>query len=517
MVDKENDKIYITAEDDLASVVSRLRQVPSKRVVLVVPPRSVILKSLINLKILKKEADKVGKEIVIMASDTSALALAKRLGLAYAAPVVDSSEEKPKDEKLPPPPPFSRRFPLFEVKGWLRKKEGEEELKPRRSLWYFIFAGAALGIVLLTFYIWLPRSLITLDIQAQPFAYRFLFILADKESSGVVGNNVFYGRFIETTKEVERSFEVTGSKNVGEKAWGEMIVENYSGSIQSLVAGTRFVNSSPADSNLVFRTQTDVFIPTARISSGGEVQSGRAKVEVLADSGGTAGNLPPSQFTLPGLSGRLAELIKAHSEKAFSGGRDDLCQVVSEEDIKRAQELAGKEIFAQAREKLESKVRRGEEILPDLIQEEIIESVPSAVEGEEAEELVVKTRVRIWTIVTKGGTFDNNLQASLSKVLPKGKIVTPETEKNIVLETTLANLVSRSMELSVLVDGMIAGDFSSLSFKKSIAGKTVSEVEETLREKLEILSFKIRLWPFWVKRTPRLLSHLKLQTRYLTM
>jgi len=399
----------------------------------------------------------------------------------------------------------------FNLKLWLDRKNQKRDPRQFHSFGHFVFIGASLGIILLVFYAWLPRAFITLDVQGRPFAYRFSFVLADKESSGIVGSNVFYGRFVEVNEEGERSFQVTGQKNVGARAEGEITVENYSGSRQSLVAGTRFLS----DSGLVFRSQMDIFLPPARVGAGGEIKPGRIKAEVVADEGGAAGNIPPGQFSLPGLSKDMVGLIKAHSDKAFANGQDDLRKVISEEDVEHAQELAGKELFVQAEKKLRSRVRRGEEILPGLIQEEVTELLPSGVEGDERDELVVRAKVRSWTIVVPKGIFDANLGVSLEEVLPEGKIITPETRENIILETALASLKVRFIEFSVVVDGMIANDFSSLDFKRSLMGKSAEEANELLRRKPGVISSKVCLWPFWVKRVPRLSSHLKLRVRYL--
>jgi hypothetical protein len=66
---KDEKIIYVMEAEEIASVVNRLFETQEKKVVFVFPDRSRILSNFINLKLIKREAESLGKEIFVFESD----------------------------------------------------------------------------------------------------------------------------------------------------------------------------------------------------------------------------------------------------------------------------------------------------------------------------------------------------------------------------------------------------------------------------------------------------------------
>lgn len=62
-------------------IVERLRNAKAEEVVFVVPKRALLVQGVVNLKILKKEADKLGREIILVTQDAMGKLLAEKLEL----------------------------------------------------------------------------------------------------------------------------------------------------------------------------------------------------------------------------------------------------------------------------------------------------------------------------------------------------------------------------------------------------------------------------------------------------
>ena len=60
---------YIDVDEEISSVIDRLNKSMSIESYFVVPKRALFFQSIVNLKILKREADKVGKIVVIVTQD----------------------------------------------------------------------------------------------------------------------------------------------------------------------------------------------------------------------------------------------------------------------------------------------------------------------------------------------------------------------------------------------------------------------------------------------------------------
>lgn len=73
---------YIDVDEEIITAVSRLRQSGQSENVFVFPKRALILQSLVNLRLLEREAEKLGKQIIVMTQDETGQRLATKAGLA---------------------------------------------------------------------------------------------------------------------------------------------------------------------------------------------------------------------------------------------------------------------------------------------------------------------------------------------------------------------------------------------------------------------------------------------------
>ncbi|MFA5986891.1 MAG: hypothetical protein WC819_06115 [Parcubacteria group bacterium] len=74
-------KIIVDADEEITTVIDHLRYARSNNIVLVVPQRAVILQSVVNLKLLAQEAQKMHKKIVIVTQDEGGITFAQRAGI----------------------------------------------------------------------------------------------------------------------------------------------------------------------------------------------------------------------------------------------------------------------------------------------------------------------------------------------------------------------------------------------------------------------------------------------------
>lgn len=72
---------YIENDEEIISVISRLRRSSSEENFFVFPKRALVLQSIINLRLFQREAEKLGKKIVIVTQDDAGKALAEKAGL----------------------------------------------------------------------------------------------------------------------------------------------------------------------------------------------------------------------------------------------------------------------------------------------------------------------------------------------------------------------------------------------------------------------------------------------------
>lgn len=92
--------LYLEPDDEITSVVRRLRDAEAGRVVLVAPGRTKATTSAIGLRLLHREAMASGREIALVA-DAAARALAAEAGIAAFSSVADAHAGMPADTGVP--------------------------------------------------------------------------------------------------------------------------------------------------------------------------------------------------------------------------------------------------------------------------------------------------------------------------------------------------------------------------------------------------------------------------------
>ena len=72
---------YIDISEEISSVIDRLKKSMAKDNYFVVPQRALFMQSVVNLKLLKREADKIGKQVVLVTQDEIGMSMAQRAGI----------------------------------------------------------------------------------------------------------------------------------------------------------------------------------------------------------------------------------------------------------------------------------------------------------------------------------------------------------------------------------------------------------------------------------------------------
>lgn len=73
---------YIDIDEEITSIVEKLRKTEAPEVIMVVPKRALLIQSIVNLKLLRKEADGLGLKISIVTQDKLGKALITKAGIS---------------------------------------------------------------------------------------------------------------------------------------------------------------------------------------------------------------------------------------------------------------------------------------------------------------------------------------------------------------------------------------------------------------------------------------------------
>lgn len=85
--------LYIDVDEEITSIIDRVRKSSASEVIIVAPKQALLLQSLVNLKLLKKEADRREKKIIIVTQDKTGKKLIEKAGIAVQKKFDESAME----------------------------------------------------------------------------------------------------------------------------------------------------------------------------------------------------------------------------------------------------------------------------------------------------------------------------------------------------------------------------------------------------------------------------------------
>ena len=93
----KKDVIYIDVEDDITTIVGKIKSSKEKIVALVPPARYGVFQSAVNMRLLKRTADTAKKHLVIISNSSALAALAASANI----PVAKNLQTKPEIAEIP--------------------------------------------------------------------------------------------------------------------------------------------------------------------------------------------------------------------------------------------------------------------------------------------------------------------------------------------------------------------------------------------------------------------------------
>lgn len=118
--------LYIDIDEEITSVIDRVRKAEAKEVIIVAPKNSTLLQSIVNLKLLKKEADRRKKQLLIITQDKVGKKLIEKAGILAQAKAGSDLFLGSDPEEKPYEPKYADE--ALEIKEELQKEENQKEI-----------------------------------------------------------------------------------------------------------------------------------------------------------------------------------------------------------------------------------------------------------------------------------------------------------------------------------------------------------------------------------------------------
>jgi hypothetical protein len=528
--------IYLEADEEITSVIDRVKNAQSQAVALVVPRGASVIQGIVNLKLLRREADKIKKEVFLVTTDKAAKNLAMQVGISVfdklddaisAMPEMDEEATEPEIETSAIGSKVSneKSIPISEIKYRKATYRKVHEVKPQPQAPVSNFQSLkpsfkfnwkyALGIFiflilagLFTAFFLLPKAEVTLTLNSETLANQFRITVDKNQKSFSPEDNAIPGQIVTATKDLSQESQATGKKDVGEAAKGSITIYNsWSSSSQNFAAGTKFRSSS----GKVYISTSAVTCPGATVS-GGKLVASSATIQAVAQEKGAEYNGKVGKITILGISTtQQANLYGVGSN--FSGGFTKEIVVVSKDDITKAKKELDKKINLALSAEIADKVSSDNNYSPEAVSKEIIKEEISPKEGEEAKDFEIKTQVKISTLSYKKSDFDKIVDQNIQKNL-EGRTLIADASKEIITKVAKQDLKEGKLTLDLDVKAQVGPELDEKILRENLSGKSQEEAIAYLKGFKEVKDVQVTLWPFWVKKIPGLEASLKIEIDY---
>lgn len=567
--------LFTELDDEITGIYDKLKKYKMRNIYIVVPKRAVLFQSIVNLRILKRKAEDLKKNVYIITNDSNGMQLAQRAGFQVFDKLEGSEHPslvsgKLQDDQLKITPleasintyedeaptrlaskkisiaELIRRSkkaatgPVKKITPAAREKQKKKKEKNRYVLVspnrqaLTILITVSILILILIVYIAIPGATVKLTPKSNTISTSANVTLADAARNqsylDTHPQNVIASFPVETTVKKTITYQTTGNKFQGKNATGNITIINTSNREWPLIEQTRFQNAD----GLVYRIQQSVNVPAATLSEPGKLQTFVVADELDANGLiiGERGNIEPTKFFLPGLSDANQQKLHAESYEAFSGGETITYKMVSADDLEAAKGKMESELRNTAEEELKIAVLKMNQdrnveltLLSGDLAIEIGEPkifVDKSLEGQMIESFEVSGEVYAKGIAYNYNELENILRAKLKlSKSPEKRIVKIDSESLTyrIIPVEEGGDPSRQ-KITVTIKGIEQYEISPDkengrrlidNIKNHIIGKSIEEAKNYIQQLPSINKVEITSWPAWSPNIPSVPDNIKIE------
>lgn len=557
--------VYVEIDEEISSIIDRVKNIKRKEIFLCIPKRSIFFQSAINLQILKTKLEEKGKTLAIVTTDRNGENISKNLGVKVIPRVevknVDSIEEDDEIMKIQPiqarkniineeelPKRFTeKKISIKELIQEFRNKNSKGKvntiedrsiysfMKPNRKL-IILMIIFSLGLFSLITYIALPSAVIYIKPKFDNISATVNVTLADERKNKDLLNEDYtiFSKVIQTTTKQTKVFHTVGKEFNGKNASGKVKIVNTADEEWTLKDGTRFMTKSA----MIYRSKIGVKVP-ARTKINNEFVPGTLIVDVEADDFdlygepiGSKGNIENQKLTIPGLSKYNQRLIWGETVGKIDGGVTDYRPVVTKEDIESAKNQIKNNLILMSKEDLENYLKNINSLnntnLVLLDDNKYLKTKLKEMKMSDDLEGSYRDKFEIFAeIDAEGVAFDfDKLFFILKNVLedrihPNMKLkqssITPD---NITYDVIEEDDDLGIVKITASIDGIEEYIIDStnnlnLEFANKIRSKIlnlpISEAKNIIANQNEVDKVEIKTWPVWLSKMPHIPEGIKIK------
>lgn len=307
----------------------------------------------------------------------------------------------------------------------------------------------------------------------------------DKSITGMVSSTIFT---------FSQAYYPTNAKPIDGIAEGQVTIYNKSNTEQPLVKTTRLLTSN----NILFRLKDNVTAPA----------NGQITANVYADVTGSAGDIGPAEFTIPGLKPERQKVVYAESTTAMAGGSRSI-KVLTENDLEDAKKDFKNKIQEAFLKNLSSPDNgQYNQKIATIVQEELsVSNKP----GDEVTEFTITGKNTFAYVFYNQEELNDLINKEISSKIDLNLEKILSTTQEPQLSLLSRGVAIDSAQLSVNQDILVTLDANSTKLSaQNFLSKKKDEIERYLLSLPHTSGVDIKISPQWSRTTPSVADKIKI-------
>jgi hypothetical protein len=516
--------IYLEPDEEITSVIDKIRKTEFADIVLVVPKGASISQSVVNLKLIKKKAEELSKSISLVTGDKVARTLADKIGIPVASsiaglgvtkqPVVESAgnEGEPllstnevifnKEPVESEPGELSVRededveAEVEDKEDMLEKVEEEKPAKPKNLLPKFpwlkvgLFVGVPILILLIAAYIYLPQAKANIFMKAasQPVSIDFI---GQPNAQVDTNKEIVPTQTIDVTKDSTKTFPATGQKDEGNEATGTVRITT-TGNLD-WVSGTRLYLSS--NSGLVYTMNSE-----AAISGGGSVVIG-----ITAQGPGTQYNIPTNSPILAVNDPNNPADVRVQT--AVTGGTSKTVTYVTQGDFDAAKDSLSKDTTNDATSDFTSQTANLK-VIDSTKQTNVVSATANPDVGQDGSSFSLTVKVEIKALAVSDSDLGKLVTTDVSGSLGNAKTVIDDGSTNVNFQIDNADITTGKVSGTLTTTAYVANKLDQNAVKTQLEGLNDAQAVNYLKGLDGVSDVQNSYFPPFLRSFPRIKEHI---------
>jgi hypothetical protein len=555
--------IYLNLEDDITKITARIAKEAAPEVVLVFPKGSFLFSDSINLRLLKKQVDLLGKEAAILTMDEVGQIYAKEAGFPLkflskksgggrfsditprrtnpekprtraarkavpvviaepVAPKVSYSETQAEEPVVPEATPTTDEEELFQPiavtdsifshpteTAPVAAPQVKNKSRRMHRVAMMSFVAASLVIVLLLVLVVLPSATITVHAKTQAVSRDVELSAATAITEPDSSKLALPATAVRKTLDVQSKMTTSGKREVGSKAQGTVLIYNLSKNPLNLKSSTTTL--SVGSKTYVF-TEDQASVKT--VPNANVPESDLRSATIIAVNGGEDSNLPAGtrvEITNQ-VFGAQPQFLYAKTKTAITGGTSRFISVISEDDYKKAQDDLRAKAASQIREELKAQNLTFLENAYALT--DVAEFKADKPVGTESPQFDASGKVTINGLAFNTDQLSEMIRNRISATFPAGKKLQDKSQDSMTMKVRgTPDINNGILGLTVHSESSASYDLDIGDIRPKVAGKSKEEVSELMLSRPEVDRVDITLSPSWQNTIPRFQAKIKVDIK----